>query len=161
MTYIDLDQCDYRARCYVNGTCRDADGKVTPLTGRWHARFDGHPWVMAAEAEGWGRELRSAIVQHLKARMHTQQKAFVWPQIEELMPDGNWIEYTRRQAEAYAIARQWQADRAGLNQPAAQPIHKLPDVTKHAFRRMQQRSRNPVHRESLLVAQRITGEHQE
>lgn len=102
------DQIDYDARVYVNGLRRaqtpEGPGALTLATGEWAPRFRAHPWVIQAEAEGWGRELRQHCVGAVKQALAAGVSA---PAIETVMPDRELIEHWRKNAKRYALAAEW------------------------------------------------------
>lgn len=100
----------YKARCFVHGMVDEiiAGGVVTgrkvPHAGHWAARFLDHPWVKAAEEEGWSMELRAPVVRTVALRIMAKRPLH---DITELMPDEAWIKHTRINAKRYADAKAW------------------------------------------------------
>lgn len=137
--------CDHRARCFVNGTTRDKENKIAPRTGHWHQRFASHPWVQLSEHEGWGRELRAVVIDRLKRQMMRERQSFQFPtELEYLMPDGEWVTYTRDRARQYREGFEWQkqnAERLSGTHPRDFSKH-LANVMSPAFRGMQRNSPN-------------------
>lgn len=102
---------DYRARCFVNGSKRhEKTGKIEPIAGAWSEAFRDHPYVIEAEYQGWGRELRGAVVSAVKSRIYAN-KGF--GDIDTLMPDRKWVDYAKQQAERARKAQQWRDETYG------------------------------------------------
>lgn len=89
--------CDYRARCYVQGSAYHEKLKsMQPVTGGWSVQFKSHPRVLEAEAEGWSRDLRAALVAECKQRLMRDQDL---GEPDDLMPKRReWWEGVRAQA---------------------------------------------------------------
>lgn len=156
--YIDFEKCDWRARCWVCGTYRDSEGNITNHTGCWHQRFHDHPWVRESEAEGWGRELRSVVIMSLAKRMLVAQHSFRHPRIEDLMPDAEWVKHTRMRAHVNVAGSDWQAGNMKVKKSAVDHV-RLRDVSRKAFRTMQEKSPNrQLHIDHAAIARRIIGE---
>jgi len=159
--FVDVEQCDHRARCFVCGTTRDKEGNLVPRSGEWHSRFKHHPWVQQSTAEDWARDLRGVVIMNLKRRMFREQKSFDYKavDIESLMPDGKWIDDTRKKALVELDAVQWRKESGFVPGAGWKDTSKrLADVTSDAFRAMQIKSPNQgLHRESI-VKQRIDRE---
>jgi hypothetical protein len=104
---IDPSLAEYRARCLVNGYAKhEKSGAMEPLDGQWSSRFQRHPWVVQAEDEGWGRDLRSTCILAAKQRI----MAGVKPndiQAEDVMPRQEWVDYFRDQARRGREAYEW------------------------------------------------------
>lgn len=96
---------DYRARCLVNGYERHSvSGEFEPISGEWSSRFRAHPWVMRAETEGWGLELRAACIAAARDRILKGVKPNdINP--SDVMPKREnaeyWSDQARRATEAY------------------------------------------------------------
>lgn len=114
-----MDDLDYWVRIYVNGATKDKQGNTIPASGEWSDRFLSHPWVRQSSNEGWARDLRSHVIQRVK-RLHMQRDAArkhydvsirtvrdSVPNIEELMPDKEWVERRREDARKEAQAKEW------------------------------------------------------
>lgn len=156
--YVPVETCDFRARCWVCGTTRDKEGRLTHRTGVWHERFDDHPLVQASEVEGWGRELRSVVIMALTKLMLAGQRSFRFPDIETLMPDGKWVEYARKRAAIYAAAAEWQDANRNESKPSKDQV-RLAKVTRESFRKMQETSANRhLHVDHAELHRRITGD---
>jgi hypothetical protein len=92
----------------VNGSARnERTGRSEPLSGQWSIRFAGHPWVQQAEREGWGNDLRQAVIYAAKIRILRDEDL---EPIERLMPDRHWVEAARRRAAGYAAAAEQRAN---------------------------------------------------
>ena len=105
---IDFELIDYRARSYVHGLRRAVvspghvlEGKMIVDTGGWHPRFRGHPWVISADLEGWGRDLRQHVVRVVKSRMMAGENP---GEPETLMPDLETAQYWAAKAKRFAEA---------------------------------------------------------
>ena len=158
MAYVDLETCDYRARCYVNGVVKDKEGNNVPRSAHWHPRFQQHPWVQQAEAEGWGRELRSVVISNLKHWMLKKQNAFSYGhvQIEDLMPDHEWVTHTRKEAEKVLASKEWR-EQTAFDASARRPDFKTttPVLDRKEFHRLQSTSLNKVlHRSVPYLTER-------
>lgn len=101
---------DLRARFLVNGAERHSkSGEMEPVTGAWAPRFRDHPWVIQSDAEGWGRELRAVCIHAARQRI----MAGIKPndiEINDLMPDRGWVDYTRSEAARTASATKWREE---------------------------------------------------
>lgn len=107
------DLADYRARCFVNGAARHAKtGNFEPITGNFHERFLDHPWVRASIVEGWDRELRMHLIRVAKI---SYTRGLPVGDIEDLMPDKQWIEKAQKEAERYRKAGEWRNKNVPLN----------------------------------------------
>lgn len=113
------DNLDYWVRIYVNGATKDRQGKTIPASGEWSDRFLSHPWVRQSANEGWARDLRAHVIQRVKT-LHMQRDAArkhydvsirtvrdSVPNIEDLMPDKEWIERRREDARRETEAKAW------------------------------------------------------
>lgn len=102
-----LQLVDYKARCFVNGTrAHGASGKNEPAAGEWSEAFLAHPWVVRSEAEGWGLELRTAVIAAVKQRIMADQP---YDNIESLMPPKPWAQDRREFAKRAESSKQWRA----------------------------------------------------
>lgn len=101
---------DYMARAFVCGLVEQVlvdgtlTGKKVVQSARWHPRFVGHPWVDAADAEGWARDLRTAVIAETRRRIMAKE---AYHDVNLLMPDAGWIAHQRAMAEKYAAAKKW------------------------------------------------------
>jgi hypothetical protein len=101
---------DYMARAFVCGLVEQVlvdgtlTGKKVVQSGRWHTRFVGHPYVDAADAEGWARDLRTAVIAETRRRIMAKE---AYHDVNLLMPDAGWIKHQRAMAEKYAAAKKW------------------------------------------------------
>ncbi len=103
--------CDYKARCFVQGTVKNArnGGMVEPASRHWSARFITHPMVRQATLEGWDRDLRAHIVSAVRRRIMARQP---YDAVEDLMPtDRRWIDHVRKEAVAFQKAKEWRENR--------------------------------------------------
>ena len=158
--YVTLASADFRARCWISGTTKDKDGKLTHRNGCWHERHHDHPWVRESEIEGWARELRSAVLLPLKKIIFGQQHAFrAFPPLEDLMPGRDWVDDHKRMARIAAEAADWQDDNLAKTKMAKTGLVQLADVSRRAFGKMQLRSPNRgLHVDHAAVAKRIIGD---
>lgn len=107
------DRADHMARVFVNGLVDEVlvDGTVTGKkivhSGHWHGRFKGHPWVEMANAEGWARDLRSAVIAETRRRIMARE---TYHDINALMPDKDWVEHQRKNAARFEAARKWREE---------------------------------------------------
>ncbi len=62
------------------------------------------PICKQAEAEGWGRELRSAMIASCKRMMFAGEGL----DPAKAIPNAKWIEETRKNAKRYRLAAEWQ-----------------------------------------------------
>ena len=158
--YVTIASADFRARCWISGTTKDKEGKITYRTGCWHERHHHHPWVRESEIEGWSKELRTAIVIPLKKLIFRQQYAFkTFPALEDLMPGREWVEAHKRMAVIAAEAAEWQDENLTKTKAAKTGFVQLADVSRRSFQAMQRRSRNThLHADHAAIAKRIIGD---
>jgi hypothetical protein len=146
---------EHRARCYIQGSAYHEKLKsVQPISGGWSVHFKSHPRVIEAEAEGWGRDLRAALVAECKQRlMHNQDLG----EPDDLMPNRKeWWDGARENAR-----RVREADNAG-DVAEAEPRGVLPRVDRDAWRaRREGRKPKPIDSvaDGVLteLSQRISG----
>jgi hypothetical protein len=148
---LSVEYCDFRARCWVCGTTKDRDGKITFRSATWHERHHHHPWVRESEIEGWGRELRSVVIPNLTR---------TFPDLESLMPDGEWVKHTKLAAARSNEAGEWLRANPQKKDVFNQKL--IADVSRDAFRAMQRRSRNThLHIDHAAIARRVIGDRSE
>ena len=129
--------------------------------GVWHERHHYHPWVRESVIEGWGKELRSAVILPLTKLIFRQQHAFrTYPDLEEVMPDREWVDYAKTRAQRYAEAVEWQDANAKPEAKHIPGLGTLANVSRAAFRKMQHHSPNArmLHVDHASLHRRITGE---
>lgn len=104
---ITYHLADFRARCLVNGSSRhEVSGDVEPNHGSWSGRFKLHPWVLEAERDGWGRDLRMACIGAARDRiLHGTKPNDIEP--EQVMPKVEYIDHWRDQARKEREALAW------------------------------------------------------
>lgn len=72
----------------------------------WSPAFRDHPWVILAEKEGWGRELRGVCFRQAYLRfaggVHRDG-----PTTENVMPDAELVAYFRAEAKKGRDAAEW------------------------------------------------------
>lgn len=158
--YVTIASADFRARCWISGTCKDKDGNLTYKTGCWHERHHHHRWVRESEIEGWGKELRTVVTIPLVKLIFRQQFAFkTFPALEDLMPDREWVKATKRIAAIAAEAEKWQMEHLQNTKTQKSGFVQLADVSRRAFQTMQRRSRNThLHADHAAIAKRIIGD---
>jgi len=101
---------EFMARCFVNGTeWHDKLKRLEPMAGMWSEKFRRHPWVAESERDGWGRELRSAVV-HLVARAIVAGMKPKDIEIIKVMPQKDLVDYWRAQAKRTRDAAKWRAE---------------------------------------------------
>jgi len=87
------------ARRFVNGSGNNWE---------WSPAFRDHPWVILAEKEGWGRELRaSCLYSAFKRYADPYRKPNELPTVENVMPDGDTVAHWRKEAERSRSAAEW------------------------------------------------------
>jgi hypothetical protein len=72
--------------------------RFNPLIADW-------PICRQAEAEGWAKELRAALIHTVRQQMFQGQDI----DVAKALPPDRWISDTRKQAEKYRLAAEWQA----------------------------------------------------
>lgn len=128
-----LELADYRARCFVNGTKRSSvSGKIEPRAGDWSSVFYEHPYVVDAEYEGWGRELRAVVIRAVKMRILAGAD---YSDINALMPDREWVDYAKDQAERGRKAKRWRDETFG-------PPGNTDEIVKSLRAKLQNAARN-------------------
>jgi len=113
---ITPEIADFRARAFVNGLRRhEVSGKMEPCAGEFSQRFMEHPWVRDSVMEGWGRELRSHLIQAVKLRI---MRKLPYDDIASLMPPKEWVLYAKEfaaQCQRAARAREELSPNTGLS----------------------------------------------
>lgn len=168
MMDLTPERADLLARSFVNGLVDEIKhgektGRKVIHTAHWSPVFIGHPWVDAAEAEGWGRDLRMAVIRAVKRRMMVGQPHH---DIDQLMPSKDWVDFVREKAARERIAVQWRneiAEKYGSfdayisrtkNADGARP---LGAATRDVFHNMQRGSANThLHLEPLAELERVS-----
>lgn len=74
----------------------------------WAPSFREHPWVVLAEKEGWGRELRGCCLRQAYLRF-LSGVVREGPTIENVMPDAELVAYFRDEARKGREAAEWRA----------------------------------------------------
>jgi hypothetical protein len=113
-----MDRVDEAARTIVHQLKFNARlSKLEPATGTWSPAFLEHGLVQQAETEGWGRELRSYVLQQVRLKlMAWKPEALgmaampvfeeVIRDVDDLMPrDTEWIKAARHEAARATDAR--------------------------------------------------------
>ena len=112
----------------------------------WAPAFRDHPWVVLAEKEGWGRELRGCCLRQAYLRF-LGGVVRDGPTVENIMPDAQLVEYFRKEAKRTREATEWRA--ANPNHKSIkgwQPIDvsKLLERNREAFEAEQRVVRDPT-----------------
>jgi hypothetical protein len=102
-----LEICDRRARkavcamAYNDKTGRDeiVGFRFNPLIADW-------PICKQSEAEGWGKDLRSALIHTVRQQMFLGQDI----DVAKALPPDKWVNQRRKDAERYRKAAEWQAN---------------------------------------------------
>lgn len=117
------EKADYMARCFVNGAERHSkSGEIEPITGAWGPRFQQHPWCIQSDEEGWGKELRMAVVAAARRRiMGGKMPSDI--SIEDMMPPRDLIEHWKRQSERAESAARWR--RANPDHPSIRGLSEI------------------------------------
>lgn len=107
-----VELCDWRARKRICASAWSDKTKRDEIIGyRFHPLIADWPICREAEANGWGKELRAAMIATLARAM----RAGYDPDLRDVIPKEDWLNNTRRNAERYRKAAEWQAQ----NLPAA------------------------------------------
>ena len=125
--------CDYRARCYVQGSAYHEKLKnVQPLSGAWSVHFRTHPRVMEAEAEGWSRDLRAAVTAECKRRLISGQDL---GNPDDLMPTvKDWWTSAREKARKEKLGTAYQLQT--FSEEKAAPRATLRRVDREAWKQI-------------------------
>ena len=120
----------YKARCFIQGTAKnDKTKSIEPKSGAWSEDFIDHPTVQLAEAEGWSRDLRSALFAPVRQRIMDGKPCAM---INDFMPSEKWIATTRQRVAIENRAQAWQAammDKYGsMERYTAAVSRSLPDA---------------------------------
>jgi hypothetical protein len=100
-----LEICDRRARKAVCDTAWNDNTKRDEIVGfRFHPMIADWPICRQAEAEGWARELRAALIHSVRQQMFQGQDI----DVAKAIPPERWIKETRKNAERYRKAAEWQ-----------------------------------------------------
>jgi hypothetical protein len=101
-----IEACDFQARKAVCAMAWNPKTKRDEIMGfRFHPMIADWPICQQAEREGWARELRSAMIATVKRMMFAGEA----PDPARAIPNEEWIKDTRRHAERYRKAAEWQA----------------------------------------------------
>lgn len=113
----------------------------------WAPAFRDHPWVILAEKEGWGRELRSACMRqaHLRFLGGTAKDG---PTVENVMPDADTVAHWRKEAERTRSAAEWRK---------ANPDHRAIKGQNFDITAFLEKNRK-AYEASQATANRMTGE---
>jgi hypothetical protein len=100
-----LEICDRRARKAVCATAWNDRTQREEIVGfRFNPLIAEWPICKQAEAEGWGKELRAALIHSVRQQMFLGQDI----DVAKVIPPDRWIKETRRHAERYRKAAEWQ-----------------------------------------------------
>lgn len=98
--------CDRRARKRICATTwNEKTGREEILGFRFHPLIADWPICREAEANGWGRDLRAAMIATLSRAMRHGDD----PELKDVLPKDDWIANTRKNAERYRKAAEYQA----------------------------------------------------
>lgn len=107
-----IETCDRRARRAICAQSWNPKTKQDEIVGfRFNPAIAHWPLCRQAEAEGWGKELRSAMIATLKRAFFAGAN----PDLSEVVPRPDWIEKTRERAAVYRAAEEWQTARIDEN----------------------------------------------
>ena len=106
MTALSINEADQKARAWVNGMIQDPKQGWIPHTAHWHSRFRRHPWVEEADRDGWGRELRGAVIMATKLKILRGED---YSEVGSLMPPLWWVEQQRANALRFKEAAESRA----------------------------------------------------
>jgi hypothetical protein len=97
--------CNRRARKMICASAwNDKTGREEIIGFRFSPVIADWPICKQAEAEGWGKELRAAMIASMSRAMRKGEN----PEIRDVVPQADWIKTTRANATRYARAAQWQ-----------------------------------------------------
>lgn len=122
----------------------------------WSSEFRNHPWVILAEKEGWGRELRGACKRAAFLRYLVGDGRDM-PTVERVMPSSEDIAHWRKEAQRTREAVAWRAentDHRALKGLEQIDVAKLLNANRDAFMAKQEASRN----RGLHRVRNVTGE---
>ena len=98
----------YKARCFIQGTMvHPKTRSVEPHSGNWSEELLAHPTVQLAEAEGWSKDLRSALFEPIRLRIMEGKPHAI---LNDYMPSEKWIAVTRERIAVEQRAQAWQAE---------------------------------------------------
>lgn len=145
------DLAAYKARCAIQGTVKnDKTKSIEPKSGAWSEEFASHPTVQLAEAEGWSKELRSAVFPVVRKRMMDGLPCAI---INDFMPSEKWIKDTRERVAIEREAWIWQQQQPERIVPKGSTFKAMTTVAP--FSGMQHESRNQyLHRAPLTERSR-------
>lgn len=102
-----LEICDRRARRAVCSVAWNETTKREEIVGfRFNPMIADWPICKRAEAEGWARELRGALIHTIRQQMFVGKEI----DVSDALPPERWINETRQRAERYRKAAEWQAE---------------------------------------------------
>lgn len=164
-----MDNIEFQARSFVNGLVEETKhgeitGRRVVASGEWAQRFRDLNLVRQAEDEGWGNELRAAVVRTVKGLLAAGRPV---PAVADLMPtDVKWIEAQRAQAHRFSLAKEWRDsvmapgekfdDYLRRQRPGIRRGDTFKPVSALAFHAMQEASRNRhLHADAKAELERI------
>lgn len=101
-----LEICDRRARKAVCAMAWNPNTKRDEIVGfRFNPLIADWPICHQAEAEGWGKELRSALIHSIRQQMFLGQEI----DVAKALPPDRWVADIRDRAAGYRKAAEWQA----------------------------------------------------
>ena len=99
-----IELCDRRSRKAICAYAWNDRTKRDEIIGfRFHPSIADWPVCKQAESEGWGKELRAAMIATLSRAMRAGDN----PELRDVIPRPDWIEMTRNNAERYRLAAEW------------------------------------------------------
>lgn len=129
----------YKARCFIQGTIKnEKTHSIEPHSGHWSPIFLDHELVQLADAEGWSKELRSAVFPPVRFMIMNGKTV---DKIGALMPSESWVRATREQAAVTRAGQEWQAAQPERPTPRHGKLRPI-STAKPDFRKMQAESRN-------------------
>lgn len=158
------ERADYLARVFVNGMVDEIKhgertGKKVLHSAHWAPRFEDHPWVKASEEEGWGRELRTAVIEKVRLCIMGGQP---YHDIDQLMPPKHVIDFWREKSAREREALAWRTEYFDKDAGKKIEARPLAVATREVFRQMQRNSQNRFHLKPLAelsqISRRMSGE---
>jgi len=100
-----IELCTMRARKAVCAMTWNSKTNREEILGfRFNPLIADWPICKQAEAEGWAKELRSALIHSIRQQMFKGEEI----DVAKALPPEWWINDTRRHAERYRLAADWQ-----------------------------------------------------
>jgi hypothetical protein len=100
-----LEICERRARKAVCATAwNDKTGREEIVGFRFHPLIADWPICKQAEAEGWAKDLRGALIHSVRQQMFLGQEI----DVAKALPPDWWLKQRRKDAKRYRLAAEWQ-----------------------------------------------------